>query len=319
MRDMIKVLLSVGTMCALGQSHSALAGNPVPGQNAPPIQAPPAQVPSQTPPPIPTDTPASTPTTTPTPTDQPTDTSSTPDTQSPSAPVSTDQSTPLPPDTTSTSAPPAPVAVAVPDGDTGATVEETDIYSYSWNEPMLSSGIGISAILGGGVAGFTDKQMRSTTSDLGGLWDLRIAIGSHVPLALELGYVGTATNITGLPAGNKGTLIGTTAEAALRWNVLPHFAWTPYLFGGAGWQRYDVTQTHVSLSDSGMNDHDNLLVFPMGAGIAWRTNGFVADLRGTFRAATDEDLVLKNSVLSTSSDFVPMHTWEASAALGYEF
>lgn len=315
MRHMTKVVLSACTVCAFGQAHSAIAGNPVPGQN-PPIQAPPPSVPLQTPPPIPTDTPTPPPPDTPAPTVQPTDTQAMPAPAIPDASSPTDQSTPpLPPDTTAT------VAVAVPVTDTDATLSEGGMYSYSWYEPRLPSGIGVSTILGGGVAGFTDKQMRSTTSDLGGLWDLRVTIGSHLPLALELGYVGTATNINGLPAGNKGTLIGTTAEAALRWNMLPHFAWTPYLFGGAGWSRYDVTQTHVSLSDGGMNEHDNLLVFPLGVGIAWRTNGFVADVRGTFRAATDEDLVLKNSAVpsTSSNDFVPMHTWEAGAALGYEF
>jgi hypothetical protein len=163
--------------------------------------------------------------------------------------------------------------------------------------------------------------MRNTTSDLGGLWDLRVAIGSHLPLALELGYIGTATNINGLPNGNKGRLIGTTAEAALRWNVLPHMPFTPYVFGGMGWQRFDVTNTSVSLADSGVADHDNLMVFPMGAGLAYRIGGFVADVRGTFRFATDNDLVKTSPSITqpTPNDFAAMHSWEAGAALGYEF
>jgi len=212
--------------------------------------------------------------------------------------------------------------------DGGATViapvveTDDDPYSYAWREPGLQSGIGVSTIIGGGVTGFTDKTMRNTTSDVGGLWDFRLTIGSHVPIALDLSYVGSATNINGLPTGRKGTLVGTTAEAALRYNLLPHFPWTPYIFAGVGWQRYDVTQTNVSLSDSGMNDHDNLLEFPVGGGLAYRMAGFVFDLRGTFRATTDQDLVLTRPVLAsspTSDDFAAMHTWEASAALGYEF
>jgi len=192
---------------------------------------------------------------------------------------------------------------------------------YAWHEPLLASGIGVSTILGGGVSGFTDKTMRNTTSNLGGLWDLRVAIGSHIPLALEVGYVGTATNINGLPTGNKGRLIGTTLEGALRWNVLPHMPFTPYAFIGMGWTRYDVTNTSISLADTGVRDHDNLMVFPMGVGLAYRISGFVVDARGTFRAATDNDLVLTNPVITqpTPSDFLPMHSWEASAAVGYEF
>lgn len=222
-------------------------------------------------------------------------------------------------------APPAPVTEPVPVAqpamtDSGTDTYGDDRYTYAWSDDLMRSRIGVSAILGGGVVGFTDRTMRSTTSDVGGLWDLRVTLGSHIPLGVELSYLGTATSLRGLPAGQDGTLIGTTVEGALRYNVLPHFAWTPYAFAGIGWQRYDVTQAHVTLSDSGMNDHDNLLEFPMGAGLAYRMAGFVLDLRGTFRAATEQNLVLKQPAAApTSSDFAPMHTWEASAALGYEF
>jgi hypothetical protein len=198
------------------------------------------------------------------------------------------------------------------------------MYSYAWSDERMPSGIGVGVTLGGGVTGFTDKTMRDTTSSAGGLWDLRVSFGTHVPLALDVSYLGSATNINGLASGRSGTLIGTTVEGALRYNILPHYAWTPYIFGGVGWQRYDVTQTNVTLSDSGMNNKDNLLEFPMGAGLAYRAGGFIADLRGTFRAVTDQNLLLKTPgiappVSPTSSDFAPMHTWEASAALGYEF
>jgi hypothetical protein len=325
---MTTVLLSVGTMCALGQlQHAARADTNQPGQ-VPPPQIPPKQVPPQTPPPIPTDTPAGPANNSPgdptgnapvkpdpqTPGDVPTSPTTPPSQGDPGtttpAPIE-----PLPPapDATPTTTPPPPI--------TDTTEYSEDVYSYAWSEPALQSGIGVSTILGGGVTGFTDKTMRGTTSDVGGLWDLRVTIGSHLPLALDISYLGSATNINGLPTGNKGRLIGTTVEGALRYNVLPHFTWTPYVFAGAGWQRYDVTQTSVSLSDSGMNSQDNLLEFPMGAGFAYRVGGFVADLRGTFRATTDNNLVLRTPPTATpsSDDFAPMHTWEASAALGYEF
>jgi hypothetical protein len=131
-------------------------------------------------------------------------------------------------------------------------------------------------------------------------------------------------HINGLFGGRSGTLLGTTFEGAARFNMLPHFAWNPYVFGGVGWQHYDVTRTNVTLSDSGMNDKDTLLEFPLGVGVAYRTGGFVIDVRGTFRIATDQDLVLKNpafpsTIAPTTTDFAAMDTWEASAAVGYEF
>lgn len=191
-------------------------------------------------------------------------------------------------------------------------------YSYAWNEPEMRSGIGVSAILGGGLTGFTDQNMRNTmNNNFDGLWDLRVTIGSHTPLALDLGYIGTAGRINSLTSTKYGTLVGTTAEAALRWNVLPHYAWNPYAFAGIGWQRYDVTGGTFTLSDTGIRESDNSLVFPMGAGLAFRDkSGVVADLHGTFRANTNYGLVLESP---TSSSYVPMHTWEASAAVGYEF
>jgi hypothetical protein len=208
-----------------------------------------------------------------------------------------------------------------PSSRTSATdADATTTHDGTWSDSRMRSRIGITAILGGGVTGFTDKAVRDTTSSIGGLWDLRVTIGSHVPLALEVGYVGSATSIDGLPLGQSATLIGTAVEGALRFNVLPHRRWNPYIFAGVGWQRYDVVETNVMLLTSGMNDKDNLLEFPLGAGVSYRHNGLVADVRGTFRVATDQNLVLTTPALSpTSDDFAPMHTWEASAAIGYEF
>jgi len=328
MREMTKIVLSVCTVCAVGAAHDARAQSAQPPGANPPMQAPPPQVP----PPIPTDTPA--PAQPSKPGDVPNKPGDIPDNPnnptptstpaSPAVPPVTDPNAPVQPPPDSAPVPPAPVTSETTTTTTTTTTDtdvngETDI--YAWHEPLLSSGIGVSAILGGGVGGFTDKVMRNTTSDVGGLWDLRVAIGSHLPLALEIGYVGTATNINGLPTGNKGRLIGTTAEAALRYNILPHMPFTPYVFAGMGWQRYDVTNTSVSLADTGVADHDNLMVFPMGAGLAYRISGFVADVRGTFRAATDNNLVLQTPGITqpTPNDFASMHTWEASAAVGYEF
>jgi hypothetical protein len=257
-----------------------------------------------------------------------------PDKADPANPISpTDPANPTNPATPDSNPPPispppaseAPPPVVNPD--TAATNDTTtDVsdpsspsydFSYAWFDPRLRSGIGVSATLGGGVVGFTDKAMRNTTSDVGGLWDLRVTLGSHVPLGLDISYLGSATDIKGLAPGQSATLIGTTAEAALRYNVLPHFAWNPYVFAGAGWQRYDVSKSSGTLMSNVMSDHDNLVEFPVGTGVAYRRGGLVADLRGTFRATTEENLVL--SAPGSNGDFVPMHTWEASAALGYEF
>lgn len=196
--------------------------------------------------------------------------------------------------------------------------ETPDAYSYAWRDSGLRSGYGVSTLLGGGVTGFTDKAMRDTISgSVGGLWNLKVTLGSHIPLALDLGYVGTAAKINALAGTKWGTLVGTTAEAALRYNILPHYTWDPYAFAGIGWQRYDLNGGTFTTADTGIRESDNSLVFPLGAGVAYRNpTGLVIDLHGTFRANTGYGLVLENM---SSSTYVPMHAWEASGAVGYEF
>jgi hypothetical protein len=317
MRPITMTLLSTCAVCALAQGQLALA-QPVPDTNQPPNPSPT----KPTDPPLPTNTDPTSPMNPQLPPSAPL-----PTTVDPATPVSPPAAplTPPIPSSTDTSTisgpPPTPGTPASTEIDDEGS-DSLDMYGYAWHDDRLQSGIGVSTILGGGATGFTDKTMRNTTSSVGGLWDLRVTIGSHLPLALDVSYLGSAMNINGLPAGRSGTLLGTTVEGALRYNILPHYAWNPYVFAGVGWQRYDVTQTNVTLSDSGMNDKDNLLEFPMGTGLSYRSGGFVGDLRGTFRAATDQNLVLKptaSAVGPTSNDFAAMHTWEASAAVGYEF
>jgi len=326
---MTKILLSAATVCALGQGNIARAQNSqAPGQ-------PPSSQPSPSPA-SPSPDPSGTPTADPTssqpaspddhPADTPTPTSSAvPDPNQPPPPSPPDGTTTTTTTTTTTnggvSGEPAPAPVPVsPEVDTEAN---TGMFAFDWHNPRLQSGIGISTTLGGGVVQFTNSTMRGTTSNLGGLWDLHITMGSHLPLALDLAYIGTATHIGGLPTGNTATLIGSAAEGTLRWNVMPNAAWTPYIFGGVGYQRYDVTGGDVTLSDSGMNSSDNLLSVPAGLGFVWRgDNGLVADIHGTYRFTWFQDLVLANGVpinTTSSNSFVNTNNWQASAAIGYEF
>jgi hypothetical protein len=190
-------------------------------------------------------------------------------------------------------------------------------YSYAWNDPGLVSGIGVGFTVGGGVTGFTDRTMRDTvSSNVGGLWDARASFGTHIPIGLDVSYLGSAARVNTIAGAANGTLVGTTVEAALRYNILPHNVFNPYLFAGAGWQRYDVTDMRFAQSDTGMKPHDDVAEFPMGVGFGIRdASGFNFDLRGTFRATTDSTLVLDGA----TGKYADLHAWEASGALGYEF
>lgn len=188
-------------------------------------------------------------------------------------------------------------------------------YDYSWSEPSMQSRIGLAMALGGGISGFTDPLMRdSAESDIGGMWGVRVTIGSHIPVGVDLAYTGTSVDLAPVGSTQTGTLVGTEFETAVRWNVLPHYAWNPYAFVGVGWQRYDVMNGDFERADSGFVDQDDLLVMPMGGGLAWRDNsGLVVDLKGTFRLAESSTLLI-----DSTGERADLHTWEASATVGYE-
>lgn len=179
----------------------------------------------------------------------------------------------------------------------------------------LLTGIGVEVAVGGGVEDFTGEDMRDTT-DPAGLWDIRAIVGTRSYIGFEAGYVGTASMVTAPLGGEDATLLGTTLEALARTNFLPDSDIQPYAFLGAAWRRYDVQGEEFTTSASGMDDRDDLLLIPVGAGVGYRYMNVVADARFTFRLATGEDLVVQDEA---NDEFAPMHTWGASARVGYEF
>ena len=234
----------------------------------------------------------------------------------PATPTATPSTTP----STEPTEQPAPTAAAVTPTPTTNTVivPTTERYhEYGYYQPVLASGIGVAVTVGGGLFGFTDRSLRQTTSsDVGGAWDLHASFGTHIPIGIEVAYSGNAENIQSLAGTPNGTLVGTAAEGDLRYTILPHSAWTPFAFIGIGWQRFDVTSERLAAADTGLKTHDDVADFPMGAGLSFRdVGGFTFDLRGTFRADSQSSLLRD----PRTGEFADLHSWEASAALGYEF
>nr|HEX4318425.1 outer membrane beta-barrel protein [Kofleriaceae bacterium] len=214
---------------------------------------------------------------------------------------------------------PAPTAAAATPAPTSETIipVTNQYHEYGFYQPVLASSIGVGVTVGGGLFGFTDRAMReSVASDVGGVWDVHASIGTHIPIGLEVGYSGNAANIQSLAGTPNGTLVGTAMEAALRYTIFPHSNWTPFVFAGMGWQRYDVTSQRLAASDTGLKTSDDVADFPMGGGLSFRdVGGFTFDLRGTYRATTGSTLLLDQR----TNQFAGLQSWEASAALGYEF
>lgn len=188
-------------------------------------------------------------------------------------------------------------------------------------EPV-TVGQGWQIFAGGGVEGFFSGSMRDVTSDVGGNWDVRVILGSRSYVGFEAGYSGFASNIdSAIGPDRDGTLIGTTLEGTVRWNFMPADEFTPYVFGGLGWRRYDIIEADFSRSATGLEDSDDLMVVPLGAGLSYRFDnvpGLTADARFTFRPAIGSDLLLSDPG-TTSDDTVALHTWGIGAFVGYEF
>lgn len=176
------------------------------------------------------------------------------------------------------------------------------------------SGVGIGLAAGGGAGGFTDEEMNDA-ADIGGDWDVRVTIGTRSPIAFEGSYIGSAQGIDALGLDNDAVLVGNGAQGALRLNATTDYSVQPFIYGGAAWRRYDLTNADVNLSD--VADSDDVVEFPVGVGIAGMYEGFLFDLRGEFRASTSEDLLPEAGSLDDSG--TDMHRWGAKATVGVEF
>jgi hypothetical protein len=170
------------------------------------------------------------------------------------------------------------------------------------------------------VIGFFDDDTQGLT-DAGGSWEARITVGTRTPLAFEAAYVGSAQNIEALGLDDSAVLLGTSFEGAARLN-LTRMAIQPYLFGGLGYTRYDVS--NADFNTSSVNGKEEMGHIPVGAGIGWQYGGLLLDLRGTLRAAFSDDI---QSIGEDDTDIIPdsddpkaeLDTWNITGRVGFEF
>ncbi len=229
------------------------------------------------------------------------------DVDAPDVDVDADARAPESPDVDVYVAPPPPADTTVVVADTDDDYDAMDRY-------------GITVAIGGGTSGFTNDAMKTAT-DFGGNWDVRLSFGTQSPLSIEASYIGSAQSIHALGLDDDAILVGNGAQAALRLNGTFGLPVQPFIFGGAAWRRYDLT--NADFNTSAVNDSDDVLEIPVGLGIAGKWSGLVLDLRGEFRAALDNDMVPNFEVDPDedfgNDDFAAMHRWGVNASIGYEF
>jgi hypothetical protein len=178
--------------------------------------------------------------------------------------------------------------------------------SGAGKEKHLVTGFGMALSIGGGIADFTGERARGAT-DLGGTYGARLTIGTRLPFAVEVAYIGTAQGMDVLGLDSSAILLGNGGEATLRLNFLRGPV-EPYIFGGAGLTHYSIENS--DFNTSAVRDSDDVYTIPMGAGAALQYRGLVVDGRGTFRYAFEQDLLGEDARL---------HNWGANVNVGFEF
>jgi hypothetical protein len=156
-------------------------------------------------------------------------------------------------------------------------------------EPAYTeAGLGLSG--GVGIAGFTDDAMRDYATEAP-TWEARVKYGTHNQrFTLEAGYIGSWQEIDALGLDSGAQLVGTTFEGALRMNFTES-AFQPYVIVGGAWTRYDLTSADINTSD--VTEADQVFHLPMGAGMVYRWNELLLDVRAEFRPAFDSDLIAR--------------------------
>ncbi len=170
------------------------------------------------------------------------------------------------------------------------------------------SSVGLAISGGGGADGFTSGTMRDVTN-IGGSWNVRMALGTRLYTALELSYIGSAQGVdTFAGPPTSAVLVGNGAQGALRINATTNYFLQPFIYGGAAWRHYSLTNTDID-TPRDLSSSANVFEVPAGGGIAAYFSGVMVDVRGEYRWSWGDDLMPDTS----------MNRWGATGNVGYEF
>jgi hypothetical protein len=180
--------------------------------------------------------------------------------------------------------------------------------------------LGVGMMFGGGITDFESQSVREMTGT-GGAWDVRLIFGQREVLALETAYVGSAHYISAAGLDNDAMLVSNGAEGALRLNIpiIDHGSIIePFGFVGLGWSRYELTQT--AYNHSNITTAENVMEVPYGAGLTMGSDGFLVDIRFTYRSTYYDQLMrVPSSASSTTGDSQRLNSWSLGAHIGFEF
>jgi hypothetical protein len=169
--------------------------------------------------------------------------------------------------------------------------------------------------VGGGVSDFISSRVRRAT-EVGGMWDARLTVGTRSWIAFEVAYVGTVAGLERSSRGgnsNQPYLISHGFDSDLRINFLP-WRVQPYIFGGVGYNYMNVgNRNDDRVASSAFGFKDNQLVVPTGAGLSAYLGKYgLVDVRFTYRALFFNDIFL-------AAPDARLDQWTVSGRLGVAF
>jgi opacity protein-like surface antigen len=168
--------------------------------------------------------------------------------------------------------------------------------------------------VGGGISGFTENTLRDTT-DAGGSWTARIGMNLTPIVAFEASYIGSVQTIDTLGIDANTLLVGNGAELALRLDGPVGANITPFLFGGAGWRHYSLSNTDTNTS--AVEDSDSVYEFPLGVGLSTPiASNILLDVRGELRYVTGSDMVPNFDDDASPTTSAEMHRWGINLTVG---
>jgi hypothetical protein len=184
------------------------------------------------------------------------------------------------------------------------------------DDGALFTPFGTSINVGGGVMNYTERGPLASTNP-GGLWNARLAVGTRSVIGLEGGYLGTAQDIDAVGLDEGAFLVSNGAEGALRVNAPVTFEQgmiAPYAVAGLGWQRFDLVNEGTNTSS--VEDADNVMTVPFGIGLNTVLAGVNLDARAMYRHTIGSELL---GAEDYSFDSNALNFWSLQAGLGFEF
>jgi hypothetical protein len=169
---------------------------------------------------------------------------------------------------------------------------------------------GTAMALGLGVEGFTHGD--DTGTEPGGGWNVRAVLGTKTMFGFEGSYIGSAQPIDAIGLDNSSVLVGNGAQGALRFNMTPQYDVGLLLIGGVAWRHYNLTNESFNTSD--VQNNDDVLEIPIGAGLQYDFNGMLLDARVEYRFTNYGDMMGP-----TASSGSAMDRWGMQANAGYRF